>query len=278
MDVLTLTGIGKRNVKTEGSIQLKLEFENKFKIKHKFHTVSDKFQISEDGIIGRDFFEDNKVVISYSDNQIKIGDNLIYFSNKLRKSIMLQARCETVIEIQTPTNELYICSAFEPQPGIFIPNMLLQPQNNRAKIIIANTLPKETELRNFEPQLEQLNYNSYQVTTNNTLMNRHEKLAQIISENIDTTNNVEENISILELRLQYEDIFFLEGDKLSSINGIYHNINLYTDSKPVQLQRYRLLQIHRDAINRQVKEMLDEGKIQPSTSPFNSHEWTMSST
>ena len=77
-------------------------------------------------------------------------------------------------------------------------------------------------------------------------------------------------MSILALCLEYPDIFYIEGDRLTSVNGVRHNINLYTDSKPIHVQRYRLPQTHKDEINRQVQEMLVEGKIKPSISPFNS--------
>ena len=62
-DTIILTGIGKGSVKTLGSLILELKFNDNCSIKHTFHKVPNDFQITEDGIIGRDFFDKFQVDI-----------------------------------------------------------------------------------------------------------------------------------------------------------------------------------------------------------------------
>ena len=200
---------------------------------------------------------------------IQIGNHTLKFTSLAQNKFTLPKRSETFIEILTPTNDTYICSAEEVLPGVHIPHTLGQPKDFITKLLLANTTVRDVELENFQPKLDKY-VHTESTTEQHINQERHEQITQTIIGILDNENNVEENMSILALCLKYEDIFFIEGDRLTSIQGVQHNINLYTDTKPVHVQRYRLPQIQKDEINKQVTEMLSEGKIEPSISPYNS--------
>lgn len=269
-DITSLTGIGKGEIRTLGSLRLSMNFKSNLKIDHTIHVVGNDFPIEEDGILGRDFFNKHSVDIRYSNNELGIAGHSVKFTNETRSHIVLPARSETVIEIGTPTNDLMICLATEIRTGIYTPHTLIQPIDNKASILVANTLERDEIITNFKPQVEQLNATVLSNIAYQRHPEREEQIVQLLAENLDTNNNTEENMSVLSLCMEYSDIFFIEGDRLTNIDGVQHDINLYTDTKPVHTQRYRLPQNHKEELNKQVQEMLDEGRIQRSISPYSS--------
>lgn len=67
--------------------------------------------------------------------------------------------------------------------------------------------------------------------------------------------NEEEKISVKKIIVNYNDIFFVEVDKLSCADVIRQSINLSTD-KPIFVKQYPLPQIYRQEVDKQVSKML----------------------
>lgn len=82
--------------------------------------------------------------------------------------------------------------------------------------------------------------------------------------------NSEEKESILKICRNYNDIFYIPGDKLSSIKSIPHEIFLKPGSKPVNVKPYRLPQAVKQNINLHVEKLYNDNIIEESISPFNS--------
>lgn len=68
------------------------------------------------------------------------------------------------------------------------------------------------------------------------------------------------------------DLFYGEGDNLTFTHEIKHEIRL-TNSNPVYSKIYRYPQIHEKEIENQIRDMLNQGIIQESNSPYNSPLW-----
>lgn len=88
---------------------------------------------------------------------------------------------------------------------------------------------------------------------------------------LDHLNN-EEKTAIVDSLKQNEDLFFKEGEKLTSTHEIKHEIVTSTD-RPIYSKIYRYPQIHEKEIERQIGEMLEQGIIKESNSPYNSPLW-----
>ncbi|KAL0283300.1 UNVERIFIED_CONTAM: Retrovirus-related Pol polyprotein from transposon.6 [Sesamum angustifolium] len=82
-----------------------------------------------------------------------------------------------------------------------------------------------------------------------------------------TLNKVEENNKILELLLQFEDVF-QEPNSLPPETNIEHCIELLPDAIPKKQHQYRYAYSQKTEIERIVKEMLNSGIIRPSHSSF----------
>lgn len=66
---------------------------------------------------------------------------------------------------------------------------------------------------------------------------------------------------------EFQDIF-QEPKELPPPRAYDHTISLLPDAAPVNSRPYRYSPLHKDEIERQVKELLSAGLIIPSTSPF----------
>lgn len=98
---------------------------------------------------------------------------------------------------------------------------------------------------------------------------RYEKTLQSI--NLDDLNS-EEKETAKNMIKESIDLFYLTGDKLTYSDAVTHKIET-KDSIPVNVKQYRFPPIHKDEINRQIDDLLENEVIKPSTSPYNSQLW-----
>ena len=78
--------------------------------------------------------------------------------------------------------------------------------------------------------------------------------------------NKEEKKTLEQICEDFNDIFHLKEDILMHITAAMHEINMHTDSVPVNVQPYRLPEKHKEEVNQQIKKMLQDDIICPSTS------------
>jgi hypothetical protein len=74
--------------------------------------------------------------------------------------------------------------------------------------------------------------------------------------------------SIRELCEEYADIFKLEGDKLTATAATMHHIPTphFPKGRAITLKNYRLAEAHKEEVDKQVNQMLEDGIIVPSKS------------
>lgn len=84
--------------------------------------------------------------------------------------------------------------------------------------------------------------------------------------------NSEEFTYLKKILVENKDLFFQEGDNLTCTDEIQHEIKL-SDDRPTYAKTYRYPQIHEEEIKNQIAEMLRQGIIRESNSPFNSPLW-----
>lgn len=84
--------------------------------------------------------------------------------------------------------------------------------------------------------------------------------------------NEEEKGKLFHVINKFRNIFFVEGEQLSFTNAIKHKINT-KDNLPVFTKTYRYPYIHKEEVRRQITDMLNQGIIRPSNSPWSSPIW-----
>jgi len=82
--------------------------------------------------------------------------------------------------------------------------------------------------------------------------------------------NTEERKLLVQTCLDYQDIFYLPGDKLSSTDVARHVINVEPGTEPINTGPYRLPETQKSEVDKQVKKLLREGIIEETISPWNS--------
>lgn len=92
--------------------------------------------------------------------------------------------------------------------------------------------------------------------------------------NLDLPNhcNNEEKFRLERFLCKNNKTFYQEGQSLSVTNSVTHSIVTTTD-RPIYSKVYRYPKIHEREIEVQIKEMLTQGIIRPSKSPYNSPLW-----
>jgi len=82
--------------------------------------------------------------------------------------------------------------------------------------------------------------------------------------------NDEERKSLFEICFDYQDVFYLPGDRLSPTNVVRHSIPLEPRVAPINTRPYQLPESQKEEVDRQVKQLLEEGIIVKSDSAWNS--------
>ena len=82
--------------------------------------------------------------------------------------------------------------------------------------------------------------------------------------------NSEEKKSLLDLRLDNQNVFLLPGDKLSCTNAVRHSTQLEPGVTPINARPYRLPESQKEEVDRQVTQLLEGGIIAKNNYPWNS--------
>lgn len=84
--------------------------------------------------------------------------------------------------------------------------------------------------------------------------------------------NSEEKTQLLPIINKYHDIFYQENKKLSFTSAIKHSIRTTTNI-PIFTKSYRYPYIHKNEVENQIQEMLNNGIIRHSNSPYSAPIW-----
>lgn len=84
--------------------------------------------------------------------------------------------------------------------------------------------------------------------------------------------NNEEKSALLKILSKNSKIFHNDSEKLSCTSAIQHRIKT-TDDIPVHTKTYRYPHVHKAEVEKQINEMLEDGIIQNSISPWTSPIW-----
>ena len=99
--------------------------------------------------------------------------------------------------------------------------------------------------------------------------NPNKEIADKINQN--HLNNEEKSL-LKNALVENRDLFFNEGDNLTFTHEIKHEIKLKQEN-PIYCKIYRYPQIQEKEIESQIKDMLKQGIIRESNSPYNSPLW-----
>lgn len=273
----TVQGITNENIKTQAAINSKIIFPNSTKLNQTFHIVDDNFPIQCAGILGKDFLIYYKTILNFENMTLRLVINNFDFildlcSNSVDQQFEINPRVEKKMQLpfSAVDNVEYFCPAQEISKGVFLASSIVTSKNNTASFMILNindhpvVLNSKLKIRS-EPLSNFSVFNL--ISWNNITSDRLTKLESEI--NFDNLN-CDEQTSILKICREFNDIFYLSGDKLTTTNAIQHNINLIPHSKIVHKKPYRFPEAVKPTVEKHINELLENNIIEPSISPWNS--------
>lgn len=235
-----------------------------------FQVIHSAFPIPNDGILGRPFMVENKIILNYQTNEVIIPDGA---------EIVLQPRTETLVEIEAGNRdegEFIIIENQEITKSVMCSNAVTRVQNKRVLATLIN--PTEEAIKLKMPNLKELAHeefkealiHSVQVTDRQEEPQANSSRLRKLEEALRTDHlNSEERESLVAVCQDYSDIFFLEGDRVSATTAVTHGIKTSDAVSPIHVKPYRLPQRHRQEITDQMEALEREGVITASESPWN---------
>lgn len=268
-DVISLHGVTRERNSTVGSVQLNLKFDC-FSIMHKTYLVRDSFPIPCDGLLGSDFFSEFSGELSFKNKHLKVIKNIQKFSNiatlRAANVITIPPRTEIIQKIFVPADSDIIYHSKQLKNNVYIGNCICRPVNNFVHIPVINGNDESVEI-----DFNDVIYDS--VSDFSIMSMDQDKPKNRINEILKDLNfdhmNFEEKRSVIDIIEHYNDVFYVDGDKLSHTKVATHKINTSVD-KPIFSRQYRVPTIHKNVITEHVDKMLKENIIQESASPWNS--------
>jgi hypothetical protein len=187
--------------------------------------------------------------------------------------LTLKPRTENIVRVPTKSKGLGMINKTEFMPGLYLAESLTEEINGYCVTSIVNTLEKEITVEPPYVELEEISeseettliFSSSKVKTNDRNSNLRNELR---------TNHLsnEERLSLIKICEEFNDIFYLPGDALTFTTATEHTIPTPTidPTRGINTKSYRIPEIHREEVQRQTEQMLRDGIIAPSSSPWNS--------
>ncbi|KAM0735323.1 Retrovirus-related Pol polyprotein from transposon 17.6 [Formica fusca] len=265
---MALTGVTGHKMNTIEKIKATIILKNR-KIRHSIYIVKDDFPIDYEGILGVDFLQKHKVTCDYNKKQIQLSDTILKLYPY--RALILKPRSETIIQATTDSNKVGIIRAEETLPGVFIGYCLVKPEEFSCPISVINTTEEYIKLPTPCVTVEEIKNTAAQICITQvqqeaTTLSRREQIKNVLRVQ---HLNQEEVKTLLEICEGFSDIFYIEGDALTYTPTITHEITVQANSAPVNIRPYRLPEKHKQEVNQQVKGMLRDKIIRPSTSQRN---------
>lgn len=283
--ILYLTGISKETVPTLGKLQIKF-------LNHdtEFYIVPNNFPIKEDGLLGVNFLSQSQARINWKDNCLEVNNKKIPFQSK-ETFHSIPPRSKQILYVKLENTKLKngFIENIIVNDKLFLGNALVTNNNGFAKILAINT--SNTTLKISLPPLK---LHEYEILQTNKTINSHNRVANRrkrkyhkifkISEptndrfdkiwtQIDTSHLLQnEKDEVKSLIKNSADCFHLKGETLPFTNLIEHRIPTTTD-QPIHVKQYRFPPHLREELNKQTKDMLENGIIKHSYSPYNCPVW-----
>ena len=256
----------------EKVIHLEVEYDNEIYL-HDFY-IYDKLRF--DVLLGLDFCRKTQISLHFDKD----------FDDKLPNSELISHKLQTDVRLKSDYNlpaksltNVECDLEFDIKIGYFVPDIRMKNEfmldiqeaiieaDNTCKIFIYNPRPvtiflmKNLKIGTIKCIKEE------QIEENFLIVNNLKETTQSDKEFIIESENMMEKGKALKLLEANRDLFGDSAKHLGHAIGVEHEINLTTD-KPIKLSPYKRSPQEKQIIRDQIKEMLENGVIEESQSPY----------
>lgn len=232
-----------------------------------------------DGLLGTDYLTKIEAKVDLKDKVLITGDVRIPLNLKPNFSSGLHtimAKTRQLIELPVDVEKGdFLIGKIGLDNGLIVSPGLYNADNWVSRMEIVN--PTDTDLKLFMRQPMKVNpYDSTDFVELNQIDVQYDIVDDGSRKFTDLLRiehlNAEERREFLSLCRRYDDVFYKEGETLTFTNEVKHRIST-TDDIPIHTRSYRYPFIHKEEVRRQISDMLDQGIIRPSYSPWSSPVW-----
>jgi hypothetical protein len=276
---IDVKGISDVLLRTEGTVLLKL-LTLTHETTHQFHVIGDNFDFRYDGILGQDFWKFKRATIDYCNRVITMGEVVLNFDDEPDETtdansiLTLKSRAESIVRLPTKSKGLGVISKSELAPGVYLAEALTEGVNGYCVVSIVNTSEEDVTVEIPPVELEEIeDDDSKKALIFSTSVDEiGDRLSKLRNELRTDHLNSEEKLSLVKICEEYNDVFYLSGDKLTFTTAAEHAIPTpaIDPTRGINTKPYRIPEVHREEVLKQTKQMLIDGIIEPSTSPWNS--------
>lgn len=275
------------STKTLGHLLLEMHLiENKkssITLFHKFHVINE-IHLPFDGIIGTDLLNSFSCKIDYNLNTLTIKD--IHIPLQLHEPVYyLPPRSETMIECSVSNSNIKEGLVLDQNQfkDVLIANCLVKvKENKRINISVINTSDSIVTLKsNLNIPLIPLNSEGIDYLPINSITKHQREDTDSYLRTQEVLNllrtkhlNTEEANALHDICSEYSDIFHIPGDQLTFTTAVKHEIRT-SSQNPIHVKSYRFPEIHKPEVAKQIDQMLNQGIIKPSMSPWSSPIWVV---
>lgn len=227
-----------------------------------------------DGLIGYEALRQLKAEILTGTNQLKIGPTKITMLKKYPSSTQVQLNAHDTKPVSLSVNvtgDFYLDNDVHVAQNVFIHSGLYTAKNGYTQVVVSNCSNKSCKVDMcpdiFEPEINNFENAEPETLQQNSCLKR-KLFDQLRIDHL----NTDEKSKLLKVISQYDDVFFMEGNKLSFTSAIKHSIKT-NDEMPIHAKSYRYPFCHREEVKRQISTLLDQGIIRHSSSPWTSPVW-----
>lgn len=266
-DSCGITGVTDGRVQSLGATTARLFLSNSFVISQEFQVVNSSFPIPVDGILGQDFLWGFKCTICTMKNVLTVRtfDAVIdlEISNPHSDEIWIPPRCQVIHKVRKDFRQDMVIRNEMLKPGVFVAGTICSSDPH---VLVLNTNTQMERIKLSDIHADCLD--NYRIFSFASDLSRSQRVTEIFSQ-LNFSHVPSSAVdSLKDLCSKYNDVFHLPNDSLTTNNFYTQDIHL-TDEIPVFKKNFRIPEAQKAEISKQVKDLLDDGRIEPSDSPFN---------
>lgn len=238
-----------------------------------------KFHKYFDGLIGLDILQQLNIKLDFGNSILEVNSNQIpihYKPNLKSKTFNVKGNTTIVAQIPVDVEEGDILVKEIPiKLDLIIPGGIYKSVGWYAKVEVSNTSDSEQSFTIEQPikavpiESNYTEFHNFLITSE--VASEEDKHYLFNSLRLNHLNS-EEKTSVFNLCKKFNDIFYTNNQKLTFTNQVKHQIKT-TDNVPIYSKSYRYPFVHKTEVESQISEMLDQGIIKPSFSPWSSPIW-----
>lgn len=261
---IPIIGIAKNlTLFTLGQIETQIIFDE-IPFDHKFQIVKGKFNIANDGIIGNDFLMKYGATIDYENNKLilRAPQKNMY---EISQSVIIPKNGSQMRDRHSNTSRRK-----KKDKNYFKYNdVTVKPDT---QIVSLKTISLENaDIFSLNDKDTSETFNIKMASSNSDEITDSQDRRDYLMARLDLSHCTEgEKKGMANLCEKYSNAFYIEGDKFRHTNVVSHFIALKPNTNPIFTRQYRLPEMQKQEILRQIDELEKKGVVEKSDSAWNS--------